>query len=313
LALSVVPRRAARKVVAGGRLCFCPAPLEALRGAPKATAFSASANRIPPSHHDDGGGIVPKSKKKGGRKRLDELCREFYPQHSRNLLQSWIMQGKVTVDGRVVTKSGYLVSNSSKVQVSASEPKYVCRAGHKMEAALESFHVEVANKVALDAGLSTGGFTDCLLQNGAAKVYGVDVGYGQVAEKVRVDERVVVMERTNLRYLTASDFPEKMQIATLDLSFISILKVMDAVCQVLETGGDLITLIKPQFEADRDEISRGGLVRSDETHKRVTKFITEGVVSRGFEFKQLIESPITGAQSGNKEFLAYFVHKGGSD
>ena len=223
------------------------------------------------------------------------------------------MQGKVTVDGRVITKSGYLVSNSSKVLISASEPKYVCRAGHKMEAALECFQIEVANKVALDAGLSTGGFTDCLLQNGAAKVYGVDVGYGQVAERVRVDERVVVMERTNLRYLTASDLPEKVQVATLDLSFISILKVMDAVCQVLDLEGDLITLIKPQFEADRDEISRGGLVRSEETHNKVTRIITDGVVSHGFEFKQLMESPITGAQSGNKEFLAHFVYKGGKE
>ena len=249
------------------------------------------------------------SKKKRGRRRLDELCRESFPQHSRNLLQSWIMQGKVSVDGRVITKSGYLVSSSSKVLISASEPKYVCRAGQKMEAALETFDVQVCNKVVLDAGLSTGGFTDCLLQKGASKVYGVDVGYGQVAEKIRVDERVVVMERTNLRYLTSSDLPEKVQIATLDLSFISILKVMNAVCSVLDSGGDLITLIKPQFEAEREEISRGGLVRSEETHQRVTKAIIEGVVNHGFEFRQLIESPIAGAQSGNKEFLAHFVFK----
>lgn len=115
--------------------------------------------------------------------------------------------------------------HSSKVLISASEPKYVCRAGLKMEAALREFDVHVASKVVLDAGLSTGGFTDCLLQNGAARVYGVDVGYGQVAEKIRVDDRVVVMERTNVRYLTAKDLPERVQIASLDLSFISILKV----------------------------------------------------------------------------------------
>ncbi len=167
-----------------------------------------------------------KNKGAGGRRRrLDEVCREFYPQHSRNLLQSWIMQGKVKVDGRVVTKSGHLVPRGSKVLVEASEPKYVCRAGLKMEAALARFEVAVAGRVALDAGLSTGGFTDCLLQNGAARVYGVDVGYGQVAEKIRVDPRVVVMERTNVRHLVADDLPEKVQIATLDLSFISILKV----------------------------------------------------------------------------------------
>ena len=135
------------------------------------------------------------------------------------------MQGKVAVDGRTVTKSGYLVSSSSKVSISAQEPKYVCRAGLKMEKALQAFDVEVAGKVALDSGLSTGGFTDCLLQNGCDRVYGVDVGYGQVAEKIRTDPRVVVMERTNFRHLSSSDLPETVQIVSLDLSFISILKV----------------------------------------------------------------------------------------
>ncbi|QDZ20841.1 rRNA methyltransferase [Chloropicon primus] len=275
------------------------------RDFPLASAASSSY-REAGGESDGKGPGSEKRKKKGGRKRLDELCREAFPQHSRSLLQSWIMQGKVTVDGKTVTKSGFLVSSSSKVVIKASEPKYVCRAGLKMEAALEAFDVDVAGKTVLDSGLSTGGFTDCLLQNGAARVYGVDVGYGQVAEKIRVDERVVVMERVNLRYLAESDLPEKVQIVSLDLSFISVLKVMDAITQVLEPGGDLITLIKPQFEAKREEISRGGLVRSEETHRRVTKHITEGIVDRGFEFKQLIESPITGAQSGNKEFLAHF-------
>ena len=183
-------------------------------------AASSSGPTPPPASEERG-----KRQRGGSRKRLDEICRETFPQHSRSLLQSWIMQGKVTVDGKRVTKTGYLVPHSSKVLISASEPKYVCRAGLKMEAALREFDVHVASKVVLDAGLSTGGFTDCLLQNGAARVYGVDVGYGQVAEKIRVDDRVVVMERTNVRYLTAKDLPERVQIASLDLSFISILKV----------------------------------------------------------------------------------------
>ena len=265
------------------------------------TTSNKSKNKINIKRSSGAGG--------GRRKRLDEVCKTLQPQYSRNVLQSWIMQGKVCVDGDVVTKSGFLVSNSNEVTINAKEPKYVCRAGLKMEHALKHFAVDPEQKVVLDAGLSTGGFTDCLLQNGAERVYGVDVGYGQVADKIRTDERVVVMERTNLRHLTSEDLPEKVQLATLDLSFISILKVMDAVCHLLQPGGDLITLIKPQFEAEREEVSRGGVVRSDETHQRITRDITQGIVSRGFEFQKLIESPITGAQSGNKEFLAHFVYK----
>lgn len=192
---------------------------------PRLEGFPLACTAASVSSAAGSGGEGKGRKKKGGRKRLDELCRESFPQHSRSLLQSWIMQGKVAVDGRTVTKSGYLVSSSSKVSISAQEPKYVCRAGLKMEKALQAFDVEVAGKVALDSGLSTGGFTDCLLQNGCDRVYGVDVGYGQVAEKIRTDPRVVVMERTNFRHLSSSDLPETVQIVSLDLSFISILKV----------------------------------------------------------------------------------------
>ena len=192
---------------------------------PRLEGFPLACTAASVSSAAGSGGEGKGRKKKGGRKRLDELCRESFPQHSRSLLQSWIMQGKVAVDGRTVTKSGYLVSSSSKVSISAQEPKYVCRAGLKMEKALQAFDVEVAGKVALDSGLSTGGFTDCLLQNDCDRVYGVDVGYGQVAEKIRTDPRVVVMERTNFRHLSSSDLPETVQIVSLDLSFISILKV----------------------------------------------------------------------------------------
>jgi len=155
--------------------------------------------------------------------RLDELCMEQFPQYSRTMIQSWILQGKVLVNGKPAAKAGTTVKATSKIDITAEVPKYVCRAGYKMEAALQQFAHDVTGKVVLDAGLSTGGFTDCLLQNGASRIYGVDVGYGQVAEKIRVDERVSIIERTNLRYLPG--LPELVDLVTLDLSFISILLV----------------------------------------------------------------------------------------
>ncbi|PWZ25427.1 putative cadmium/zinc-transporting ATPase HMA1, chloroplastic [Zea mays] len=157
------------------------------------------------------------------KRRLDEVCLERFQQYSRTYIQSWILQGKVIVDGRVVNKAGTQVSDKSVIEIKAEIPKYVCRAGHKLEAAIKGFDIDCDGKIALDSGLSTGGFTDCLLQHGASHVYGVDVGYGQVAEKIRTHERVSVIERTNLRYL--SQLPEPVDLVTLDLSFISILLV----------------------------------------------------------------------------------------
>jgi len=233
------------------------------------------------------------------------VCLELNPQYSRNVIQSWIQQGKVVVDGKVERKSGTQVKPTAKIIINAVQPKYVCRAGLKMEKALEHFGVAVEGRVALDAGLSTGGFTDCLLQNGAERVYGVDVGYGQVAEKIRVHERVVVMERTNLRHLQA--LPEPVSLATLDLSFISVLKVMPAVCRVLSLGGDVIVLIKPQFEAQKGQVGRGGVVRDPAVHKQVIEKVTRGMQLLGFASHGAITSPIKGAASGNTEFLAHFT------
>nr|XP_043637265.1 hemolysin A [Erigeron canadensis] len=240
------------------------------------------------------------SKKK---KRLDEVCLDRFQQYSRNYIQSWILQGKVLVDGRVVTKAGHPVSDKAIVVIKAQIPKYVCRAGHKLEAALEQLGVDVKGKVALDSGLSTGGFTDCLLQHGASFVYGVDVGYGQVAEKIRTDERVSVIERTNLRYLT--ELPQKVDLVTLDLSFISILLVMPAVINLMKEEATLITLIKPQFEARRSQVGGGGIVRDPLVHQEVRERIVKGIEDLGFQCTGWIESPIKGAE-GNIEFLACF-------
>ncbi|THG14418.1 hypothetical protein TEA_021243 [Camellia sinensis var. sinensis] len=223
------------------------------------------------------------------KKRLDEICLERFQQYSRTFIQSWILQGKVFVDGKLVNKAGTPVSDEAVVEIMAEVPKYVCRAGYKLEAAIEQLSVDVTGKVALDSGLSTGGFTDCLLQYGASFVYGVDVGYGQVADKIRRDERVSVVERTNLRYLPG--LPQKVDLVTLDLSFISILLVMPAVVNVMKEEATLVTLVKPQFEARRSQ---------------VREKIINGVGNYGFSCKGWIESPLKGAE-GNTEFLVCFA------
>ncbi|KAM6564761.1 hypothetical protein CsatB_024759 [Cannabis sativa] len=238
------------------------------------------------------------------RKRLDEICVERFQQYSRTFIQSWILQGKVFVDGKVVNKAGTPIPDKAVVEIKAEVPKYVCRAGHKLEAAIENLGVDVSGKVALDSGLSTGGFTDCLLQYGASFVYGVDVGYGQVADKIRKDERVCVIERTNLRYL--SELPQKVDLVTLDLSFISILLVMPAVLNVMKEEASLVTLVKPQFEANRSQVGKGGIVKDPLVHQEVLDKIIKGVENNGFSSKGWIESPLKGAE-GNTEFLVHFI------
>ncbi|XP_078447467.1 bacterial hemolysin-like protein [Wolffia australiana] len=237
------------------------------------------------------------------KRRLDEVCLEQYEQYSRTFIQSWILQGKVFVNGRMINKAGTLVSGESTVEIKAEVPKYVCRAGYKLEAAVEQLNVDVSGKVALDSGLSTGGFTDCLLQRGASFVYGVDVGYGQVAEKIRKDARVCIMERTNLRYLPG--LPQQVDLVTLDLSFISILTVMPAVVSVMKEKSTLVTLVKPQFEARRSQVGGGGVVRDPLVHQEVIEKITKGVEALGFSREGWIESPLKGAE-GNTEFLVCF-------
>ena len=289
--------------VAGARAC---------RGA--AAGGGARARKKGP------GGPGAKPAGAGGRRRLDDVCLELHPEFSKNVIQSFIAQGKVRVDDRVVFKAGHQTPARARVAVDAEQPHggFVCRAGLKLEGALRAFDVDVAGKVALDAGLSTGGFTDCLLQRGAARVYGVDVGYGQVADKVRRDARVTVMERTNLRHLRAADFPERAQVATLDLSFISVLKVLDAVCGAdgaLDPGArsDLVVLVKPQFEAERHQVARGGVVKDPAVHREVVAKVVAGVEGRGFTFRGHIESPIKGASAGNTEFLCHFSREAAAE
>ncbi|MBX9830453.1 TlyA family RNA methyltransferase [Candidatus Babeliales bacterium] len=241
------------------------------------------------------------------KKRLDALIQELYPHLTRNQIQSFIVQGKVKVNDIVNTKPGTQVGLDAVIGMEADQPKFASRAGFKLEAALEHFKVDVAGLVALDAGISTGGFTDCLLQNGIKRVYGIDVGYGQVHEKVRTDPRLILMEKTNLRLLEG--LPEKVDLVTLDLSFISILKVMPALVNVIKPTSKIITLIKPQFEAEREDIQRGGVVRDARVHERVIEKVKQGMKEFGFTMVGVIESPIVGATSGNKEFLALFTQE----
>ncbi len=241
---------------------------------------------------------------KPGKKRLDLLVIEQYPHLTRNQVQSFIMQGKIAIDGVAITKAGQLIPADTLVTLTEETPKFVSRAGFKLEAALQQFNIDLKDLVALDAGISTGGFTDCLLQNGIKHVYGIDVGYGQVHEKIRNNPRVILLEKTNLRLL--KQLPELVDLATLDLSFISLLKIMPAVSNLLKPHGRLITLIKPQFEADRQDISKGGLVKDDIVHQKVIAKIKTGMAEFGFKMIGVIDSPILGASSGNKEFLALF-------
>ncbi|CAI5491003.1 unnamed protein product [Closterium sp. Naga37s-1] len=280
----------------------------ALRQGGDAGADVGAEAEVGRSQGGGAGGGKGGARRRGKRVRLDELCVARWAQYSRSQVRSWILQGKVLVEGHPVTKAGAQVSEHADVIIKARVPKYVCRAGYKLEGALQQFSMAVGGAVALDAGLSTGGFADCLLQHGAARVYGVDVGYGQVSERIRVDPRVVVMERTNLRHLSPSDLPEQVDVVTLDLSFISVLLVMPAVVGVMKPGAHLIVLVKPQFEARRGQVGGGGIVRSEAVRQEVLERVTRGIEEYGMELQGVMTSPITGTD-GNVEFLAHFVRR----
>lgn len=242
------------------------------------------------------------------KKRLDLILLERFPDTTRMIMQSLIMQGKVRVEGQIVTKPGTAVADDVAIDVDFTQPKYVSRAGFKLERALEEFKIDVTGLTVLDAGISTGGFTDCLLAHGAKRVYGIDVGYAQVHEKVRNDSRVILLERTNLRTLEVDTIGEHVDLITLDLSFISVLKVMDAVVNLLKPHGQLIVLIKPQFEAGKQHVGPRGIIKDPLVHARVVDEVSRGIERHGFVRRGLIESPILGS-TGNKEFLAWFMYK----
>jgi 23S rRNA (cytidine1920-2'-O)/16S rRNA (cytidine1409-2'-O)-methyltransferase len=216
-----------------------------------------------------------------------------------------ILAGLVEVDGRREDKAGTGVSEDAEVAVAGPPHPYVSRGGLKLAAALDHFSLDPAGKVCLDVGASTGGFTDCLLQRGAARVYAVDVGYGQLDAKLRGDPRVVVREKVNARTLSAREVPEKVDLAAADVSFISLRLVLPAVAALVAGGGAIVVLVKPQFEAGRGEVPRGGVVRSEETRGRVVAEIEAAGRSLALGVLGVLPSPIRGAR-GNEEFLLGF-------
>lgn len=235
------------------------------------------------------------------RERIDILLvrRGLCP--SREKAQRVIMAGEVFSGGTRIEKASQLVADDAPVEVRGAE-RYVGRGGYKLEAALDGFGIDPSGWICLDVGASTGGFTDCLLQRGAAKVYALDVGHGQIAWSLRNDTRVVVMEHVNARHLQPGDLPEKVRLAVADVSFISLTLVLPPVGSLLTDDGMIVALIKPQFELSRDEVGRGGVVRSDAAHARAVQKIADFAAGLGWRWGGVIDSPITGAD-GNREFL----------
>ncbi len=234
--------------------------------------------------------------------RLDKLLVDKGLAPSRERAQALILAAKVLVNESRVTKVGQKVAEDSRIRLEGEDIPYVSRGGLKLEHALRTFGTDVRGRVAMDVGASTGGFTDCLLMHGARKVYAVDVGYGQLAWKLRQDSRVVVLERQNIRTLPRDLIPEPIDIATIDASFISLRLVVPAVQPFLARDAWLIALIKPQFEAGRDHVGKGGVVRDPAIHERVCRTISGFLTDLGFSVFGLTPSPILGPK-GNREFL----------
>ena len=241
----------------------------------------------------------------GKRERLDLLLVQRELVSSREEGRRRILAAEVLVDEQPLTKASALVDQTAEVRLKAISP-YVSRGGLKLEKALRQFQIDIKDKVALDVGASTGGFTHCLLAHGARRVYAVDCGYGQLDWKLRNDSRVVVLERRNIRYLEASDLPSLANFATIDVSFISLRLVLPKVKTLLLRGGEIIALIKPQFEVGKGKVGKGGIVRSSAEHERVIDEINEAAKGLGFTTQEVTESPLLGPK-GNKEFLIHLT------
>lgn len=238
------------------------------------------------------------------KERLDVLLVKRNLAESREKAKALIMSGIVYVNGQKEDKAGTTFEETAPIEVRGSTLKYVSRGGLKLEKAMDRFGVRLDGKICMDVGASTGGFTDCMLQNGAVKVYSVDVGHGQLAWKLRNDERVVCMEKTNVRYVTPEDIADPIGFASIDVSFISLTKVLGPVKALLEDNGQIVCLIKPQFEAGREKVGKKGVVREPAIHLEVIDMVIDYALSIGFEALNLEFSPIKGPE-GNIEYLLY--------
>ena len=244
------------------------------------------------------------------KQRIDKLLVEKKLADSRTKAQALIMAGVVLVNEKRIEKPSETFTGRENIRIKgrSNEIKYVGRGGLKLEKALNNFHMRLNGYVCLDVGSSTGGFTDCLLQNGAKKVYAVDAGTNQLVWKLRNDERVIVRENTNARYLSSEDFTEKFDLIVVDVSFISITKILPALLNLLGENGKIITLIKPQFEVGKGEVGKGGIVKDKTKHQKVVEKINDFARKIGLEISETIDSPILGAE-GNKEFLTLYERR----
>ncbi|KPJ74994.1 MAG: RNA methyltransferase [Deltaproteobacteria bacterium SG8_13] len=227
---------------------------------------------------------------------------------SRQQARALIMAGRVLVNREPMEKPGAQVGQNDEVSLRGDDPEYVSRGGIKLQAALEAFDIRVENCVCMDVGASTGGFTDCLLQHGASQVYAVDVGYGQLAWRLRQDSRVEVIERTNIRYMPFEKIGRVVDLITIDVSFISLKIVVPAVRQFLHPGGRIIALVKPQFEVGKGNVGKGGVVRDPQLHEQVLGQLAGFFYDAGLQTLDTIPSPITGPK-GNREFLTLLIHR----
>lgn len=237
--------------------------------------------------------------------RLDKLLVTRGLAPSREKAQAYIIAGNVLVDDQKIEKPGYLLLNDVNIRLKGMDHPYVSRGGLKLEKALFEFNLDVRNQIAMDIGSSTGGFTDCLLQHGASYIYAIDVGYGQLDWKLVTDKRVKNMEKTNFRYLTLAEIGSFVDFIAIDVSFISLTKIPQNCLNFLKTGGNLVALIKPQFEAGKENIRKGGIVRDPKIRLWVIDSIKEHAESLGYQVCQIKQSPIQGKKSGNHEFLIH--------
>jgi 23S rRNA (cytidine1920-2'-O)/16S rRNA (cytidine1409-2'-O)-methyltransferase len=246
------------------------------------------------------------------KERLDKLLVEKGMAQTRERARALIMAGKVAVEGKRVDKPGAQIDAEAQLQLQAEDFPYVSRGGKKLEWALKAFGIDPKVMVVMDVGASTGGFTDCVLQKGARKVYAVDVGYGQLAWKLRKDPSVVNLERRNIRYLQRKEVEEEVDLILIDTSFISVEKFLSRLLEFLQKGGSILSLIKPQFEVGKGEVGKGGVVREAALHQEVIERISKFSRSLGMKVLGVIESPLLGPK-GNKEFFIYLKKENGKD
>ena len=240
------------------------------------------------------------------KQRLDIFLTEKNFFDSRTRAQAMIMAGKVLVDGQKVDKAGTMISSDAAIKILGEEIPFVSRGGLKLQKALDVFKIDLRGKIAADVGASTGGFTDCMLQRGAKKVYAIDVGYGQLAWKLRQDSRVINFERTNIRNVTRENFSDDLDFISIDVAFISLEKVLPVVFEVLTDSGEVVALIKPQFEAGREHVGKKGVVRDKKIHAVVIEKVLNFAAGIGFAVRGLDFSPVKGPE-GNIEYLAHLA------